>query len=233
MQDTLLSAILPHSGVMLVTLDAFALAVLYWLGFCYRAASWAKTTVKTGSVLLLVLAAWLAMGPTLLIVALLLCALGDYLLSRDSEAQFMAGVGAFAAGHLAYVGLFLTHPMARPQVLNTAPHLAVIAGLAGFGLIMAVVLWRKAGEMRVPVMIYVPIILSMGVAVLALPSLGPLALALPAAFLFIASDFTLAMEMFVLRDDHPLRRFLPFLVWPTYWLAQLGFACAFALIAIK
>lgn len=221
-----------QAPALFLVVAAATLALLYWARYCHARASWPKTAVKTGAVLLLAAAAWQGGGPDALIVALLLCALGDYLLSRDREPQFMAGVGAFAAGHIAYVWLFLAHPLARPDLLAKMPQPALIAGLAVFGLVMANILWRRAGDLRLPVMVYIPVILSMGVAVLALPSLGPLAFAHPAAVLFILSDFTLSMEMFVLRGTHPLRRIAPFVVWPTYWLAQLGFALAFALIPL-
>jgi len=215
-------------GVLpLVFLAAF-FAVLYWLRFCFRTASWAKTVVKTCAVLALMLAAWLAGGPTALILALLFCALGDYLLSRPSEAQFVAGIGAFAVGHIAYVVLFLGHPDARFDALLDMPQSGGLALLAVFGLLMVLLLWPRAGVMRLPVLIYIPVILSMGAGVLTLPTLGPLALALPAALLFILSDFTLAVELFVLPDGHRLRRYTPFVVWPTYWGAQLLFFLAFA-----
>ncbi len=215
-------------GILPLNLVAAALAALYWLWFCYRTASWAKSVVKTASVLALALAAALAGGPASLIAALLLCALGDYLLSRPSETQFMAGIGAFAAGHIAYVMLFLTHPLAQPETLFVMPQTVYIALLAGFGVVMALLLWARAGAMRVPVLFYIPVILSMGAGVLALPALGPLALAHPAALLFILSDFTLAMELFVLPERHRLRRYTPFIVWPTYWGAQALFFLAFA-----
>lgn len=203
---------------------AGALAVLYWARHCHAAPSWPKTAVKTASVLLLALAAWHAGGPGLLIVALILCALGDYLLSRPSEGEFMAGVGAFAAGHVAYVVLFLS----QGGGLRLSPVLT--GALLLLGVVMATILWRRAGALRGPVMVYVPVILSMGLAAQTLPASGALALALPAALMFITSDFILSMEMFVLPGGHPLRRVAPFAVWPTYWGAQLLFTLAFALL---
>ncbi|WP_322866837.1 lysoplasmalogenase [Aquicoccus sp. G2-2] len=201
------------------------LAVFYWAWFCHAGESWAKSGVKTGSVLLLALAAWAAGGPGLLLVALLFCALGDYLLSRDSEAYFLAGVGAFAAGHMAYVGLFLRHAGAdaRPVWIVTV----LSAGFIVLGLFMATLLWRRAGTMRLPVLFYIPVILAMGWAALGVPVVGALALVLPGALLFIASDFILALEVFVLSPEHRLRRAAPFAVWPTYWGAQALFTLAF------
>lgn len=201
------------------------LALLYWLGFCHRGQSTAKSAIKTLSVLGLLAMAALWGGAVLLLLALALCALGDYLLSRDSEVQFMAGVGAFAAGHLAYVALFLTHPLADPARIAAQP--VLIAGLVLFGAVMAGLLWPRAGDLRGPVMVYIPVILSMGLAVMALPVSGAQWLAPLAAALFIASDFTLSVEMFVLLDG-PLKRLAPFIVWPTYWGAQACFVLAFA-----
>ena len=212
---------------------AALLALLYWLRFCHAPASWPKSLVKTASVALLALVAWQAGGPGALVIALLLCALGDFLLSRPSDAAFMAGVGAFAAGHIAYVILFLSHRLADADALFTMPQLGVIALLGLFGMGMAVLLWSRAGDMRGPVLIYIPVILSMGVAVLALPALGPLTFAHPAALLFILSDFTLAIQMFVLPKAHRLNRYTPFVVWPTYWLAQGLFLLAFAGLPMK
>ena len=214
-------------GAVAAAFLAAVLAAIYLVRYCHRPASWSKTVVKTASVLLLGLAAWIELGPSALIVALLLCALGDYLLSHDSEPLFMAGVGAFAAGHIAYVWLFLTHDQSRPDTILHATNREIIVALLVLGLLMAAVLWRRAGAMRGPVMGYIPVILSMGVAVLAVPPEGALGLAFFAAALFILSDTVLSTEMFILDDDHPAGRFTPFVVWGTYWVAQFGFFMAF------
>ncbi|UYV38454.1 lysoplasmalogenase [Rhodobacteraceae bacterium D3-12] len=220
--------LLPLPGVLPATLIATLLALIYLLAFCYRLPSWPKTLVKTGAVLALALAAWLANGPGMLLVALLLCALGDYLLSRPSEGAFMAGVGAFAAGHIAYVVLFLGHPLADLRSLLNTPETLLIAALIGVGIVMARLLWPRTGDLRWPVMVYIPVILSMGGAVMTLPQGHPLILAHLAALLFIVSDVTLSVEMFVLPVLHPLRRVLHFVIWSTYWSAQALFFLAFA-----
>lgn len=208
------------------TLMMFAagFATAYWLAHCHRPASPKKTVVKTTSVVLLLVAAWMAGGPPLLLLALGLCALGDALLSLEGEGAFMAGVGAFAAGHVAYILLFLTYPGAELARVGTWPGPALLLALAVLGAVMAVLLWPRAGALRWPVMAYIPLILFMGVAARALPSAMP-GVYWPALF-FIASDVVLALEMFVLRDGR-LKRIAPFVVWPLYWLAQAGFVLAF------
>ncbi len=205
----------------LLILIATLLAVLYLVGFCYRGPSWPKSIVKTLSVLLLAFVVVASGGPVWLTIALVLCAAGDYFLSRGSEASFMAGVGAFAAGHLAYVVAFLTH--ATADLSRIADHGPLVAVLALFGLIMAGLLFSRAGALRYAVLGYIPVILSMALAALALPTIGPLVLVLPAALSFLLSDTVLSLEEFVLPEGHSLHRLLPFVVWPTYWLAQLGF----------
>lgn len=205
---------------------ATVLSALYAAAFCNKEASWPKSLIKTASVLALALVAAQGQGPWLLLLALLLCALGDYLLSRPGEGSFMAGVGAFAAGHIAYVALFASQGFELAR-LAQMPGLAVAVGLAVLGVAMAVLLWRRAGDMRGPVLAYIPIILSMGAAAAMLPPQGAALFVLPAALLFILSDFLLALEMFVLPRGTRLARLLPFIVWPTYWLAQTGFTLAF------
>ncbi|UWQ42554.1 lysoplasmalogenase [Leisingera aquaemixtae] len=184
-----------------------------------------RSVLKTASVALLALAALLAGAPWLLAVALGLCALGDLFLSRDGEGAFMAGVGAFAAGHLAYAVLFLTQEASDPARLLQMPGLAVAAVLLVLGLGMARILGPRAGALKGPVLAYIPIILGMGAAALTLPfGLGVFA----AACAFMLSDMVLAAETFVLPEDHALRRITPYAVWPLYWGAQAGFLAAFS-----
>lgn len=211
----------------LISLAAI-LSFFYLFGFCDSPHTWTRSVVKTLSVAILALAAYLASGPAMLVLALTLCALGDLLLSRDPDPAFMAGVAAFASGHLAYVALFLSHPLATPEAVLNPNRLPIILILPALGLIMAAILWPRAGKLRGPVVVYIPVILSMGMAVLVLPALGPLALAAPAAALFILSDMALAIGMFVLQPGTRLYRITPYIVWSTYWLVQLGFFLAFA-----
>ena len=216
-------------GPMIETLCLLlaGLCALAYLALTGRAPGLARSIVKTASVALLALAALLAQAPPLLAPALALCALGDWFLSRPGDRAFMAGIGAFAAGHLIYAALFLTHPAADPQALAQAPQLWIGAALAGFGIVVAAMLAPRAGALRGPVLAYVPIILGMGIAALALPAAGSLALAFPAALAFIASDLVLAIDRFMLPAGHPARRIAPYAVWPLYWGAQAGFLAAF------
>ena len=211
---------------MTLILMAAAFCALVYLVLCGRPGrSWLKSVVKTLSVLLLAVIAVNSVGLMMLSVALIACAVGDFFLSREGDEAFMSGVGAFAIGHLAYSALFWLHPSSDLQRITDGWPLA--AALVLLGLVMMVVLFSKAGALRWPVMGYVPIIVLMGIMAMAMPFNGGLALVLPAALLFIVSDFVLSQELFVLPETHKLRRVTPYVVWAFYWLAQALFLVAF------
>ena len=203
-------------GVMVVPT---LLAVLFWVGFCYRSNSLLKSVIKTGSVATLAAIAVMVKAPVLLVAGLALGAVGDWFLSRDHDKAFLTGLIAFACAHLAYIGLIWDG-----FGWDGTGHAALI--LVAFCAVMAFVLWPRAGALRWPVMAYVVIICIMGLVALAQPDPQVWL----AAGLFIASDTILALELFVLAAADPLRRVTPFAVWGLYWLAQAHFLSAFARI---
>ncbi|WP_170577430.1 lysoplasmalogenase [Ruegeria arenilitoris] len=202
-----------------------AACALAYLPLSPRPASTLRSVLKTASVALLAVTALLGAGPLLLVVALLLCAIGDALLSGETDSTFMAGIGAFAAGHLAYIALFLTRPSSNLALIFDQP--GYFWSLIILGIVVATLLAPRAGDLKGPVLGYIPIILGMGVAVLTLPETGALRWALPAALAFIASDLILATEKFLLPKGHPAPKITPYLVWPLYWGAQAGLLIAF------
>ncbi|WP_406645949.1 lysoplasmalogenase [Aliisedimentitalea scapharcae] len=209
----------------------FVISAAAGVGYLFltaRPPSVLRSTIKTLCVAALALAAWTAGASGELVAALGLCAVGDYCLSRDGERAFMAGVGAFALGHLVYVVLFLTHPLSDPTRIMTLAGGAVVVMLALVGGGMAKVLAPRAGPIAPAVLAYIPIILAMAVSALTLPGQGSLIWAFPAAVSFMVSDLVLAVETFVLNDGHRMRRWTPYVVWPLYWGAQVGFFAAFA-----
>ncbi|MCG7519691.1 lysoplasmalogenase [Ruegeria sp. Ofav3-42] len=203
-----------------------AVSALTYLPMSPRPASALRSVCKTASVALLALVAALSGAPILLTLALALCAVGDALLSRETESTFMAGIGAFAAGHLAYIALFLSHPASDVALIFGRP--GIFWTLIILGIVAATLLAPRAGDLKIPVLAYIPIILGMGATVLALPEIGTLRWALPAAMAFIASDLILATEKFLLPAGHPALRFTPFMIWILYWGAQAGLLIAFS-----
>lgn len=208
--------------MILLMLISGVCAWIYLIRYCHAAASWPKTLVKTLAVMPLALIAVLSGGPVLLAAALVLCGLGDYLLSRDTQPMFITGVAAFAAGHLAYVAMFLSHPMSDVGRLAWPEFWPLTVLLAVFGMAMMRLLFAHAGALRFAVIGYIPVILAMALAALTVPMQGALTLVLPAAALFLLSDTVLSLQEFVLPHRHRARRFSPFLIWSTYWLAQFG-----------
>ncbi|MES0825232.1 lysoplasmalogenase [Ruegeria sp. SCP11] len=202
-----------------------AACALAYLPLSPCSASTMRSLLKTAAVALLAATALLASAPLLLVVALALCAIGDALLSFETDETFMAGIGAFAAGHIAYIALFLSHPSSDLTLIFDKP--GYFWSLIILGLVAATLLAPRAGDLKGPVLGYIPIILGMGVTVLAVPETGALRWALPAALAFIASDLILATEKFLLPPDHPALRITPYMVWPLYWGAQVGLLFAF------
>lgn len=199
------------------------LAVVFLLAFCWRGPGWPKTVVKTGAVGLLAVVGALEEVDPWLVAGLTLGSVGDFCLSRPGPRAFLAGLIAFALAHLAYV-VWMVSP---DYTLRALPMLA----LALFSAAMARVLWPRAGDLRGPVMAYVGIITAMGLAAVTAPG-NPMPFVI-AAGLFILSDAVLSLELFVLPEHHRARRFTPFIVWTTYWLAQWCFMLIGALAEMK
>ena len=130
---------------------AILMATVYSLHWLRQEASVTRSIFKTLPVAILAIAAALSGQPTLLIAALVFSALGDLFLSRQGEKMFLAGLGSFLIGHIAYSVLFLTHIQAKP---NNAV-LAIICGVSALlvaGILKS--LWRHLGTMKAAVTIY-------------------------------------------------------------------------------
>lgn len=129
-----------------------------------------------------------------ILAGLILCALGDVLLIPASQKTFLAGMGAFAAGHAAYIGAFLT----GGAVFGAPAIIALLAGaLLAVWLVMR--LRRNLGSFLAPIVIYSAIISVMTAASLAhwtaAPSPDSVRLAIAAAA-FAVSDVSVAEDRF-------------------------------------
>ena len=131
----------------------------------------------------------------LILLGLIACAVGDVcLLSRKSQALFVAGMAAFAVGHLAYLTAFITVP--RDAISLTDIIVLGVTLFIGAG----IYLWLKPylpKEMRVAVVIYFIIILIMVIHALRLPTHGSLVLAMIGAVMFAVSDVFVGRDRFV------------------------------------
>jgi uncharacterized membrane protein YhhN len=181
-----------------------------------REARGAQRLLKTSASALFILAALAAGGletsyGRAVVAGLFLCAIGDVLLLSKRSAAFLAGIGAFAAGHLAYVGAFA---LAGPAFGAAAA--AGLFAMAAFSGLTLRWLWPHLGAFRIPVAAYVAIISAMVVAAIAAAAAtGDLRIA-AGGVLFAISDIAVARDRFV-REDFANR------LWglPLYYSAQL------------
>lgn len=148
---------------------------------------------------------------TWMVIGLVLSLAGDVFLMLD-EKWFVAGLGSFLLGHIAYiVGLQLGHESWGLTLVGLA---VVAAAIATVG--RRVVQGVGAGdhrEMVPPVIAYLVVISAMVVSAFGTAGLW----AIVGASLFYISDATLAWNRFLEQ-----RRFGPLAVMVTYHLGQLG-----------
>ncbi len=208
--------------MLAITTTVCALATLALVAAEWRGARQLRTIAKiTASTAFVATGVLAANGRSdgyacALIVGLVLGAIGDVCLLGDSQGAFLAGLGTFLLGHLAYV-------VALAQV--SAP--SAWFGLAGpaaalpiaIGAIAMALLWRRLGSMRVPVILYVVAIITMVIGALATHS----TIIITGAALFFASDLSVARDKFVGRA-------LANKVWglPAYFAGQLLLAWSLA-----
>jgi uncharacterized membrane protein YhhN len=147
-----------------------------------------------------------------IVVGLLFGLAGDVLLMLDGETAFMAGLGSFLLGHVAYLHAYRLR----------APLLAVAWPFAAYALLAGIVLawlWPSLPpDLRVPVLVYVVMLAAMAAqAAVAwwrrrdLPS----AFAAIGGACFLASDAVLAIDRFA----HPFVASQAVLL-VLYWIAQ-------------
>jgi uncharacterized membrane protein YhhN len=135
-----------------------------------------------------------------ILLGLVLGAVGDVALLGKSNRAFMGGLVAFLLGHLAYVVACL-HTVGGPRVtFELAGPYAIIPALVGAGALRW--LWPRLGKMRIPVIVYVVVIVSMVIAAIALARSGALSHDARVRFavgavLFFISDFAVARDKFV------------------------------------
>lgn len=131
-------------------------------------------------------------GPTrtLVLAALGFSALGDLLLALEFPHQFVFGLGAFLLAQLIYAGNFLRAADFRRRRfwLRGAPVLA-----AAF--LLAQLLLPAAGELALPVLVYLVAIVAM--ALCAAAHRGDSALLFAGAVTFMVSDTLIALNRFI------------------------------------
>jgi len=211
----------PHIPALLCVA---ATGVLVWAEVhTLRVTRGISKTVAAGSFIAygITMGAWDAGSPgRWVLAALVLCMVGDLCLLSREKTPFLAGIGAFLLGHVAYIGAFASLGV---HTLGTLVSGAVVA-------VLAARVWRwvspHAGPLSRAVGAYVVVISAMvamacGSAVLD-PTPGRLGL-LVAAIGFFCSDLCVARDRFVAPG--PSNRMIGL---PLYFASQLAFAATIA-----
>jgi uncharacterized membrane protein YhhN len=179
-------------SILATGLTALGLAVLLFLS--WKQSMWApaaKALASVGFVALALTREAAASGyGRLILIGLIAGLAGDLLLEVRAAAGFLFGLGAFLVGHLAYTGAFA---LDRPDwgLLASA---AVALSVFGVG----VATWLKPQlppKLKVPVQIYIVVILAMTAAGIGLVERR--ILASMGAVTFLASDLAVARQRFV------------------------------------
>jgi uncharacterized membrane protein YhhN len=120
--------------------------------------------------------------------ALALGGAGDVALLGRGEIAFTAGLVSFLAGHVAWIVALRQRPgsgLVRARPVLAAPHLAAFCAVNAY-------LWNRAGQHRIPVIVYSTALLAMSLTALDSGSARTAA----GGALFLASDSLLALEKF-------------------------------------
>jgi uncharacterized membrane protein YhhN len=152
-----------------------------------------------------------------ILAGLIACAIGDvFLLSRKSKRLFIAGMAAFALGHIIYAFGFMGYGLWHDEVFEQKNILAIAAitvmiCLSGVAYIVS----KTEHDMRRPVIIYSIIITTMCV----LAALTNNMAIIIAALAFAVSDYFVGMDRFIDPKKH-----WSLLITPLYFGAQALFA---------
>ncbi|WP_341501578.1 lysoplasmalogenase [Gallaecimonas sp. GXIMD4217] len=187
---------------------------LVHIGSCYRGPRWLFYVTKPGTMLVMLAMAW-QLGALdshygqWLLAGLGLSLVGDVFLMLPKD-RFIPGLVSFLLAHVCYVVAFAVDGLAF------TPALLLLLGAAGAGVLA--LLWPHLRELKVPVSVYVLVILAMawtaGERWLVQQNDGAL-LAFAGALVFMASDTTLALDKF--RRPFPAAQAV---IMATYFAAQ-------------
>lgn len=211
-----------------LALASFAAAIAYQL-IERQPPSALRTGLKTASIGLLVPLPLLALGqgPTLplllLAAAFLFSSAGDLFLAMKGDSRnFMRGLTAFLVSHLFYIAVMA--PLATGSATLALKSVSLAVGLAALAVYWS--LASRLGSMKLPVGVYLAVILVMVLSALAIPEAAPI-LGL-GAILFMFSDSIIALDKF--RGPIPYRGLL---VWTTYYGGQVLMALPLLLLLTK
>jgi len=122
-------------------------------------------------------------------IGLLFSGVGDIVLELDRGNYFVYGLGAFLVAHLFYIAAFAKNLQIK------GPRAVVAMVMIAYGLVVGFFLLPKLGDMLVPVVAYLAVIIAMGIFA-ALGASNHWLIIVGACF-FIASDSIIAVNRFL------------------------------------
>ena len=169
-----------------------------------------RTIFKTASTALLSIAVY---PHSHLAPALALGSLGDLFLSYAGETPFLYGLLSFLTAHLFYVHHF--YSLGNGSISGVRLYLA--AGMLLLAPVMSFLLLPNIGtRLRVPVVVYSTVILTMVLAVLTVDNDQ----VVTGAVMFALSDTLLSTDEFLMPKDSGFRNVLQYSVWILYYSGQ-------------
>lgn len=189
----------------------FAVPALIYLAMIHRLPFKGDFIIKALPVLTLAVASLMyipGLPGQLLFAGLLLSAGGDISLSFNGEKFFLMGLGFFLVAHVVYIVDF------SYDIAYTEDKLIILIVLAVFAVGMAALLYPKLGEMRIPVFVYISVILAMGVTAALWQGPNP-NLLLVGAIIFMLSDSMIAIDRFLVDVS-----WSKYFIMTTYYVAQ-------------
>lgn len=176
--------------------------------------SWERSLTKVTATLAILFWAILLGAPTAVVLALCCSVFGDYSGSRGALNWLVLSATAFFGVHAIYMVEYLA--LANRSLLEAGP--SIILGTAGTIMLVAFC-WRAFAERWLASVIY-------SVVMLLQFSLGQLVggdatIIAYTTCIFLISAFVLALELFLVPDDSPVRKITSPVIWLTYLAAQI------------
>ena len=141
-------------------------------------------------------------------MGLVFSGIGDIVLELDRDPLFTLGLGAFLLAHLFYIAAF------TKDIQFKGPRGMLAAAILVYGCLIGFVMVPNLGDMLLPVVVYLLVIVIMGVLA-ALSGVNHW-FVVAGACLFIASDSIIAVNRFIVSVPSS-----SFLIMSTYYPAQL------------
>lgn len=160
----------------------------------------------------------------LLVFALIAGAAGDMQLEIQVPDAFVTGMKNFLIGHVFFIIIFLRNRLDAFEVSRPRMNLASLLWVAGA--VGTIWVWPTIIEGKLHMAAYTAGILGMATA--AIISRYPLKLVGTGAILFIASDAMIGADLIFVIPE-----WITYLVWPTYYMAQLLITAGILLTPVK